>query len=144
MAVENLLRFKDNLDNSVHDLNITLDSESEYYLGVNNRTQLTPQHDNAAALPVSSSASLYNQTATAIQRIRKVTCTGDTDGYFELFLDGSKIAFGKITPTERVWTEAFAGGILYVPIGALLQLRVTNTGRITSDFESIIYFEGMT
>ena len=138
MAVENILRF---LKNSIaHDLGIISDSAGDYALGVAVRHELTPVHASKTGVQVGLTELIHNITVSGDKRIRKIVCTGDTDAFFKLKIDGNIVSFGKITPTDRVFIEEFAGGFLFVPDTKTIELSVENTGLITSDYEAIIYF----
>jgi len=137
MAVEKLLRFLK--DAIARDLGIIMDSGGDFALGIATRHELTPLHSEKASVNVGMTENIYSAFASGDKRIRKLVCTGVTDGYFRLLVDGSVFAVGKITPTKRVWVEDFGGGFVFAPDTKSIVLQVTNTGRVTSDYESIIY-----
>lgn len=135
---ESILQFQDE-SLVARDLNITEDQEGDFYLGVNNRASVTPIHSTAASVSVGQTTNIYNQVAAANTRIKKIVCTGQTDGFFKLKVNGSVVAMGKTSPTEYTFNEDFAGCVLFVAAGATITLEVKNTGIVTADFEGIIY-----
>lgn len=91
------------------------------------------------SLPVGNNALIIDQIASENIYLSGWCGTGDTDALFELFINGILMSFDKITAFVRTSNIVFPNGHIFILAGQSIQLKVTNTGVITSDYRILVY-----
>lgn len=133
-------RFLDDSPSPVaRDLGISADPAGDYRMHVREQTALAVESNTVSALAMGDTANLINTiVAGSAWYIRGFLATGDTDGYFELKINGSLVAFDKIGPVKRISSVLFPG-FIYADIGDTVLMTLKNTGVITSDYQTTLY-----